>query len=112
MGGTRNALMRHSLPDRLARRGSRGLRVSLPLLGVLALLAPARVLAQSQPAPAATEAAPRLHPRCGARHPAGRLRAGPARPCHHSASGQPGQPGAGGTRRAQGAGQRGGGQWP
>nr|WP_259732242.1 BamA/TamA family outer membrane protein [Synechococcus sp. CS-1325] len=62
MGGTRNALMRHSLPDRLARRGSRGLRVSLPLLGVLALLAPARVLAQSQPAPAATEAAPQASP--------------------------------------------------
>ncbi|MCT0200686.1 BamA/TamA family outer membrane protein [Synechococcus sp. CS-1325] len=54
--------MRHSLPDRLARRGSRGLRVSLPLLGVLALLAPARVLAQSQPAPAATEAAPQASP--------------------------------------------------
>nr|WP_259726763.1 MULTISPECIES: BamA/TamA family outer membrane protein [unclassified Synechococcus] len=62
MGGTRNALMRHSLPDRLARRGSRGLRVSLPLLGVLALLAPERVLAQSQPAPAATEAAPQASP--------------------------------------------------
>ncbi|MCT0212261.1 MULTISPECIES: BamA/TamA family outer membrane protein [unclassified Synechococcus] len=54
--------MRHSLPDRLARRGSRGLRVSLPLLGVLALLAPERVLAQSQPAPAATEAAPQASP--------------------------------------------------
>nr|WP_259702100.1 BamA/TamA family outer membrane protein [Synechococcus sp. CS-1324] len=62
MGGTRNALMRHSLPDRLARRGSRGLMVSLPLLGMLALLAPERVLAQSQPAPAATEAAPQASP--------------------------------------------------
>ncbi|WP_399244085.1 BamA/TamA family outer membrane protein [Synechococcus sp. CS-1324] len=54
--------MRHSLPDRLARRGSRGLMVSLPLLGMLALLAPERVLAQSQPAPAATEAAPQASP--------------------------------------------------
>ncbi|MCT0230644.1 BamA/TamA family outer membrane protein [Synechococcus sp. CS-1324] len=36
--------------------------VSLPLLGMLALLAPERVLAQSQPAPAATEAAPQASP--------------------------------------------------
>jgi len=61
MGGTRsNAQIRNSFPERFEHCRTYGLRASLPLLGILALLASARVQAQEppQPAQAAPEAVP------------------------------------------------------
>ncbi|MCP9771267.1 BamA/TamA family outer membrane protein [Synechococcus sp. Tobar12-5m-g] len=71
MGGTRNALTPDSLPARLGRRGGPGLVVTLPVLGVLALLAPARVQAQAQSTPAQPQAAPPASMPAPANKPAG-----------------------------------------
>jgi outer membrane protein insertion porin family len=71
MGGTRNALTPDSLPARLGRRGGPGLVVTLPVLGVLALLAPARVQAQAQSTPAQPQAAPPASMPAPANTPAG-----------------------------------------